>query len=77
MGDDAELFPLGSPASGISTTPSGSWRPDRTEGGYDVVHAHDFRVLNAGVELSQKYNCPIVATKHTVPAEYRIAIEGR
>lgn len=50
---------------------------DRTEGGYDVVHAHDFRVLNAGVELSQKYNCPIVATKHTVPAEYRIAIEGR
>ncbi|WP_148098947.1 glycosyltransferase family 4 protein [Arachnia propionica] len=50
---------------------------DRTEGGYDVVHARDFRVLNAGVELSQKYNCPIVAAEHTVPAEYRIAIEGR
>lgn len=72
MDDDAELYPLGSPSLRDLQNSVGiiAASLDRSQVAYDVVHAHDFRVLNAAVALSQKYDCPLVATKHTVPARH-------
>ena len=72
MVSNPELYSLGSPTLTILQDSIGiaAASPDNTKTGYDIIHAHDFRVLNAGVALSEKYRCPLVATKHTFPARH-------
>jgi len=33
-------------------------------GGFDLIHAHDWLVSFAAIDISQKFHCPVIATVH-------------